>query len=169
MSRDMVLTDTEVNRLFRVAKFSNSDEGHTLDESKFSLSLQSEDGRDRFLFDFSRSSIVLRYKFQMRANRMFPLLRLDLGGPFHDNPDIEIECPENDPFRQVHPQCIGKHFEIGEPHIHYYREGFEDSWAYPVPSSFKNLDDVFQTYMDFMELCNVVKRPNVRRSLDEFL
>lgn len=101
MSRDMVLTDAEVNRLFRVAKFSNSDEGHTLAESKFSLSLQSEDGRDRFLFDFSRSSIVLRYKFQMRVDCMFPLLRLGLGGRFHDNPDIEIEYPENDPFRQV--------------------------------------------------------------------
>ena len=169
MSKDVVLTNAEANRLFHVSKFYNTNESHTLSESKFSLSLLSEDGRDRFMFDFSSSSIVLRYKLQIRANRMFPLLRLDLGGSFHDNPNQEVECAEDDPFRIIHHQCIGKHFEIGEPHIHYYREGFEDSWAYPVPSSFKDLSDIYQTYVDFMHLCNVVKRPNIRRSLDEFL
>lgn len=169
MSRDAILTDAEANRLFRVAKISNSEEEHTLAEPRFSLGLQSIDCRDKFLFDFSRSSIVLKYKLQLRADRLFPLIRLDMGGSFHDNPHQEIECVEDDPFRNVHANCIGKHFEIGEPHIHYYREGFEDSWAYPVPSSFKDLNDTFQTYLDFMELCNVIKRPSVRRSLDEFL
>ena len=169
MPRDMVLTGDEVNRLFRIEKFSNSKEEHTLAESKFSSTLQSADCRDKFTFDFSRSSIVLRYKLQLRAERMYPLVRLDLGGRFHDNPNQEIECAEDDPFGNVHANCIGKHFEIGEPHIHYYREGFEDSWAYPVPSSFRDLNDIYQTYLDFMELCNVVKRPNIRRSLDEFL
>ena len=168
MSKDVVLTNSEANRLFHVLKFSNTNESHTLSESRFSLGLQSEDGRDKFIFDFSSSSIVLRYKLQIRANRVFPLLRLDLGGSFHDNPYQEVECPEDDPFKEIHLQCIGKHFEIGEPHIHYYREGFE-GWAYPVPSSFKDLSDIYRTYVDFMKLCNVVKQPNIRRSLDEFL
>ena len=99
MSKDVVLTNSEANRLFHVLKFSNTNESHTLSESRFSLGLQSEDGRDKFIFDFSSSSIVLRYKLQIRANRVFPLLRLDLGGSFHDNPYQEVECPEDDPFK----------------------------------------------------------------------
>ena len=101
MSKDVVLTNSEANRLFHVLKFSNTNESHTLSESRFSLGLQSEDGRDKFIFDFSSSSIVLRYKLQIRANRVFPLLRLDLGGSFHDNPYQEVECPEDDPFKEI--------------------------------------------------------------------
>lgn len=78
------------------------------------------------------------------------MLRLDVGGSFHRNPDAEIECLPEDPFRDIHGSCIGRYFEIGEPHIHYYREGFGDSWAYPVDGLFSDIGDVHNTFEEYL-------------------
>lgn len=64
------------------------------------------------------------------------LLRLDINGPPHTNPDGE---------------------EISSNHLHIYREGFEDSWAIPIPSNiFKNTTDLVQILIEFLEYCKVV-------------
>lgn len=163
------LSDKEVLRLFREEKVSRSAKIHTLSEPRFSIDLVSRYGSDSFMLDFSRTRVVFSYKYQLRAENRFPIVRLDYGGSFHDNPVQDCECSEEDPFAAIHPSCVGRHFAIGEPHIHYYREGYEDSWAYPVPDSFTNLEDMRKTFEDFMVFCNVTGKPVIGGSLDEFL
>ena len=50
--------------------------------------------------------------------------------------------------------------EICAPHLHLYREGYEDKWAYPLSSdNFSNPEDVFLTLEQFMNYCNIIKKP----------
>ena len=88
--------------------------------AKVTVDLLSLDEREAFLLDVSRASIKLeRLVLQLRARLVtVVLVRLDLNGAGHRNPDdAELPCP----------------------HIHLYREGYHDKWAFHVPS------DIFQT------------------------
>jgi len=76
---------------------------------------------------------------------VIPLIRLDLGGAPHRNPDDE---------------------EISTPHLLIYKEGFGTKWAYTAPvDKFTDLDDVWQTYEDFIQYCNITKKPNMEKEL----
>lgn len=73
------------------------------------------------------------------------LARLDFGGRPHRNPD---------------------HTRVASPHLHLYREGYADKWAFPVPvGRFANVADAWRTLEDFMQFCNVVEPPIIRRGL----
>lgn len=73
------------------------------------------------------------------------LARLDFGGAPHRNPDGE---------------------EIGSPHLHLYREGYGDKWAFPVPDHhFANPNDPWLALQDFMRFCNIVEPPVIRQGL----
>lgn len=113
---------------------------------KVMIPLISWDRREQFQLDLYRSQISLARKtFQNRARRVVVLVRLDTGGPPHRNPDDE---------------------EIPSPHLHIYREGYGDKWAFPVPSAhFANLTDTWQTLQDFMQYCTIAEPPNIRREL----
>ena len=108
--------------------------------------LVSTDRKEQFLLDLRRGRIDLRKgTYQNRGRQVAVLARLDFGGAPHRNPDGE---------------------EVGSPHLHLYREGYGDRWAYPVPGSdFPSLDDPWQTLTDFMRFCNVVQPPVIRRGL----
>lgn len=110
------------------------------------LPLQSADQREQFLLDLSRGRIDLRkVKMQNRGRQVVVLVRLDLGGAPHRNPDDE---------------------EIPAPHLHIYREGYGDKWAVPVPADrFGNLADIWQTLSDFMGYCNITQPPRIQRGL----
>lgn len=113
---------------------------------KLTIPLQSNDGKEHFLLDINRGRIDLRkVKYQNRARQVVVLVRLDLGGSTHRNPDGE---------------------EIPCPHLHIYREGYGDKWAIPVPvDSFTDLTDLWQTLEDFMRYCNITQPPNINRGL----
>jgi len=54
------------------------------------------------------------------------------------------------------------------PHIHLYREGYGDKWAYPVDlTRFGRMSDLFLTLSDFMEYCNIVEQPVINRVLTQ--
>ena len=110
------------------------------------IPLVSTDRREPFLLDLRRSRIDLaKSTYQNRARQIAVLVRLDLGARPHRNPDGE---------------------EIGSPHLHVYREGFGDKWAYPPPTDrFANLEDPWRTLQDFMQSCRVVEPPVIRRGL----
>jgi hypothetical protein len=110
------------------------------------LPLQSADKRDQFLLDLSRGRTdLLKVKMQYRARQVVVLVRLDLGGAPHRNPDDE---------------------EIGVPHLHLYREGFGDKWAMLLPAeTFRNPTDVWTTFEDFLRFCNIIRPPHVERGL----
>ena len=108
--------------------------------------LVSADRSESFHLDISRGRIDLaRGKFQNRARTTIVLARVDIGGAPHRNPDDE---------------------EIACPHLHIYREGYGDRWAYALPAdSFKNPLYHWQTLIDFMRYCNVTRPPEFDRGL----
>jgi MoaA/NifB/PqqE/SkfB family radical SAM enzyme len=110
------------------------------------LPLTSMDKREDFLLDITRMQInVAKVNYQNRARQVVILMRLDLGGSPHRNPDGEI---------------------IPCPHLHIYREGYGDKWAFPlVEGKFENLSNLFETLQDFMAECNIVEAPKMQGGL----
>lgn len=110
------------------------------------LELLSADKREKFILDLSRGRVeIRRVKMQNRARNTVVLARLDLNGRTHTNPDDQ---------------------EIATPHLHLYREGHGDKWAFPVPpDKFTNLDDIWATLHDFMRFCNITIPPIIKRDL----
>lgn len=108
-----------------------------------SLPLVSQDRAESFSLDIRRGGIDLKKgTYQNRAMQIYVLVRLDYGGAPHRNPD-------------------GK--EIRSPHLHIYREGFGDKWAYEIPTEiFPQIEDPWQTLQNFMEYCNIIEPPNIR-------
>lgn len=104
------------------------------------IPLSSLDQREVFRLDVRRGGIALqKTTLQNRGRRTVVLVRLDLGGQRHRNPDGQV---------------------VDSAHIHVYREGYGDKWAIPLPSEqFKNIDDTRQVIEDFMTFCNITEPP----------
>jgi len=86
--------------------------------------------KDKFIFDINRKGQynINKCTYQTRYKKSVRLLRLDLEGPPHDNPDgTTVECP----------------------HIHIYREGYDLSWAFALP-------DIIDTNSEDLIQCNLV-------------
>ena len=145
---DIILTQVEADVLIAAEKH-RSDEGHhqfPMRGESLSVPLHSADRRENFLLDLSRGRIDLRkVKMQNRGRQVVVLVRLDLGGAPHRNPDDE---------------------EIPAPHLHLYREGFGDKWAVPLPHDrFRNPVDGWATFEDFLQFCNITRPPHIQREL----
>lgn len=113
---------------------------------RLAIPVTSLDKREIFMLDVTRAQVKLtKATFQNRARQVIILMRLDIDGPPHRNPDNqEIPCP----------------------HLHVYREGFGDKWAVPVPiDKYANINDLFSTFEAFMKHCNITQPPNVQRKL----
>ena len=94
---------------------------------RIAIPLTSVDKRENFMLDVTRAHIKFtKATFQNRAPAAIVLLRLDLDGPPHLNPDGE---------------------EIPCPHLHIYRQDFGDKWAIPAPvDKFPDPQDLFSTF-----------------------
>lgn len=113
---------------------------------RLAIPLTSLDKRENFMLDVTRSQIKLtKATYQNRVRQAIILMRLDLDGPPHRNPDdMEIPCP----------------------HLHIYREGFGDKWAIPAPVAFyPDPADLFSTFQAFMRHCNITVPPDVQMGL----
>lgn len=141
---EIVLTQTEADALLAM-------ERHRADDSTYDypglggsirIPLLSPDKREQFMLDVTRSQINLaKGTYQNRARSVVILARLDFGGQPHRNPDD---------------------VEVLSPHLHLYREGFGDKWAYPLPADvFSNVADRWQTLQDFMRFVNVTRAPDI--------
>lgn len=84
------------------------------------------------------SQMTLQERFE--TNEI--LLRLDIDGPPHANPDGTV---------------------VPTPHLHIYREGYDDKWAFAVPP---DLDiaagDPAQVLINFLVYCGVSPVPPVQ-------
>jgi hypothetical protein len=111
------------------------------------LQLKSEDGRESFIVDVNRKGRIKISKctYQERYQVVEILLRLDIDGPPHDNPDgTTVPCP----------------------HLHIYKEGFADKWAFPVnPTAFMDTCHLVTTLKDFLEYCKVKDIPPIQGEL----
>lgn len=108
--------------------------------------LHTNDKRERFHFDVTRGRLALtKISHNVRVRTAVPLVRLDINGAPHTNPDGS---------------------KVGRSHLHLYREGFADAWAVDVdPSIFQDVDDLQQTLRDFVKYCNIQDLPTVNFSL----
>lgn len=145
---DMHLTQAEADALIAMEKHrvTEAPSDFPMGGQSLVLALQSADKREQFMLDLRRARIDLRkVKMQNRGRQVVVLVRLDLGGAPHRNPD-DVEVPA--------------------PHLHIYREGFGDKWAVAVPAElFRNIDDVWATLEDFLRFCNISQPPHIERGL----
>jgi hypothetical protein len=142
------LTQAEADALIAMEKHRANEERHDFPMGGVSLvlPLQSPDKREQFLLDLSRGRIDLaKVKMQNRGRQIVVLVRLDLAGSPHRNPDGE---------------------EVPCPHLHVYREGFGDKWAVPVPPDrFPDPSDLWATLQHFLAYCNITRPPHIERGL----
>lgn len=142
------LPQADADELLAMDKVAGSSEtyGFPAPGERLSLVLTSVDQRETFAVDVNRASIALsKCTFNGRARTTIVLARLDLGGAPHRNPDgVEMPCP----------------------HLHLYREGFGDKWAFPVPAdAFTDLDSLRTTCDEFLTYFNVIEPPTIARDL----
>ena len=109
------------------------------------IPLKSKDKKEDFLLDIQRGKIsLLKTTLQNRGKKVFVLVRLDIGGSAHRNPDME---------------------EIPCPHIHIYKEGFGDKWAIPIPPEIKISDNSWDVLEAFYKYCNIIDPPKFHKEL----
>jgi hypothetical protein len=103
---------------------------------RLTIPLISADRREAFTLDVTRGRIKFtKATYQNRARQAVILMRLDLDGPLHRNPDGE---------------------EIACPHLHIYREGYGDKWAMPAPADkYPDTGNLLSTFEAFMRHCNI--------------
>ena len=145
---EIEITQVEADHLMAMEKRCQEDKDWIFPNpgERLSIPLVSLDKRENFVLDVTRVRIKLtKATYQNRARAAIILLRLDLGGAPHRNPDgEEIECP----------------------HLHLYREGFGDKWAMRLPADlYSDPSDLFASFLAFMKQCRVVELPRVRRGL----
>jgi hypothetical protein len=113
---------------------------------RLAIPLTSVDKRESFMLDVTRAQIkVTKATYQNRARQAIILMRVDIDGPPHRNPDgMDIPCP----------------------HLHIYREGYADRWATSLPlDRYPDPTNLFSTFEAFMQHCNVTLPPQVTLGL----
>jgi hypothetical protein len=102
------------------------------------------DGRQAFVFNVYRSRLTLSKCFyNKRVRGGDNLVRVCLGATQkHRNPDSAV---------------------ISGSHIHLYREGYDDRWAFPLPPAMAAcLNNPTDMLMSFMAYCNVTNCPQMQ-------
>lgn len=144
-----MITDIEAERLLRLLKELVVNRPIAFPPLKAFVTLEAvaPGTNEQFQIDIVRKTLhVRKCTYQTRHKKSVPLLRVDIGGPPHTNPDgVEIPCP----------------------HIHVYKENYEDKWAYPLHMHMNtDPDDLVQVLIDFLEYNNVTNPPNVIRQVE---
>lgn len=156
-----MLTQAEADGLIAMPKERARDENYNFPQPGAILTIPiiSANKRDTFLIDVNRGKIRLtKCSYQERYRVTVVLLRLDIDGSPHPNPEVQtVPVSYLTPYNGVIIPC---------PHIHLYVEGFMDKWAIPAPlEKFPRTDDLYLTFMDFLKYCNVIKPPLIQRRL----
>jgi hypothetical protein len=146
---DVNLLQAEADALIAMEKFRTDTKlwNWPNPSERVTIPLMSADKRESFILDITRARIkVTKATYQNRARQAIVLMRLDLDGPPHTNPDgQEILCP----------------------HLHVYREGFGTKWAFPLPSSYPQppAADLLTMCSAFMVDCRIVDPPEFQEGL----
>jgi hypothetical protein len=105
--------------------------------------LADPNGRETFLLDVWRGTLRLtKLRFQNRVRTIVVLARLDVDGAPHTNPDGN---------------------RLPGTHLHLFKEGYDDKWAYLVDSKiFTTLSDPSTTFQEFCAFCKIESVPAVQ-------
>ena len=136
-----MLTQAEANTLIAMKKtFVNTSTITITPGSDETYDLIEDNGREQFMLDIWRGTIRLsKVKYQARGRKTIVLVRLDIDGAPHTNPD-------------------GK--KIAGTHLHLYQEGYEDKWAYQIdPKDFGDITNIRRVFEDFCRYCNIENIP----------
>ena len=142
-----MLTQNEADGLISIPKrFISSNPISIPPGEDESHELTSYDNREKFLLDVWRGTIRLsKVKLQTRTQTIYVLVRLDIDGSPHTNPDGQ---------------------KIGGTHLHLYKEGYGDKWARAVdPKEFQNLSSIKQAFEDFLRYCNITESPAFQENI----
>lgn len=96
--------------------------------------------REEFHLHMRRGrKVTTQVTLQERYETNEILLRLDMDGPTHANPDGTL---------------------VPTPHLHIYQEGYDDKWAYSIPSDLDiSKGDPVQILINFLRYCGVMPIP----------
>ena len=145
---DIEITQAEADSLIAMEKLFVDENDWTFPAAgqRIELALTSLDKRENFMLTVTRAQIKLtKASYQNRVRQAIVLMRLDLDGPPHRNPDeTEIPCP----------------------HLHIYREGFGDKWAMAAPTGrYANTLDLFSSCEAFLQHCNITGASKMQKGL----
>ncbi|WNY24835.1 DUF6978 family protein [Methanolapillus millepedarum] len=142
----MTLTDEEANHLIKMDKMYVGNKVYPFPE-RLSIPLCSTDRKVEFILDIAAGNVKLsKSKFQNRVYKNIVLMRIDLDGNPHRNPNGEI---------------------IPCPHLHCYKEGCVDRWATPLPKIFTGPSDPFKTLQEFMNHCHIILKPEFENEFEK--
>lgn len=138
-----VLTQKEADAFLKTEKVRISHTAETFPEpgeKPITFDLKASQGSEKFLLDITRGRIKsCKCTYQNRVRKRIILARLDIEGRPHCNPDSEL---------------------VNCPHIHLYREGHMDKWAWPAEDILGILPPkLIDIYNRFCEFCTIVKPP----------
>jgi len=155
-----MLTQSEADALIKMSKKRFSDDQYTFPSpgEKLALPLVSENGREQFKLYIYRGKIRLtKCNYTELGRDIVVLVRLDVGGSPHSNPDGPAPLPFLEPYASQEMEC---------PHLHLYVEGYAARWAIPAPVDiFTAPKDLGRTMDEFFSYCNVIEPPIVQRTL----
>jgi hypothetical protein len=152
-----MLTQSAADALIKLPKIKNSDDSYAFPfpGDFLKIPIISQDEQENFLIDISRGRILLtQCTYQERYQTVIILIRLDVDGPPHTNPEVVyVPLPYLTPYNGQIIDC---------PHLHLYVEGFMDKWAIPAPNDeFPDTTNLYKTLQDFFQYCNVVETPKI--------
>lgn len=134
-----MLTQDEIDMMIEELKWIKEKDviGFPNFDHKLTYELESEFNPKSYLLDANRKGSLdpmkISYQFRFRASNV--IIRLDLNGPPHTNPDST---------------------EVGRNHIHIAREGYNARWAYALPDDvLNNSDDLIDIFKWFLSRCNI--------------
>lgn len=145
---ETALTQYEANALIKMNKIPINNDLIELPDfgGATEIFLQSQDKQEKFILNYRKGRIdISKRNHHFRGRKVIGLSRLCLDGKPHRNPDKKL---------------------IGPRHLHLYREGYDLKWAFKIPKKdFPDLDNSYNTLLDFLKYLHVVKNPNFNRSL----
>ena len=135
-----MLPQKEADRLMKILKKIKQPELFQFPKQgdKASIEIVSDNNRKEFPTSVNRGGIEpmkASYNMRYRSSDNAILYRLDINCPPHKNPDGE---------------------QVPSPHLHIYREGFNDDYALPAPAELSGSNDPCEALMDFLEYCNIM-------------
>lgn len=140
-----MISEKEFNQLMDLEKVLEDESPIILPNNggKITRIIKSFCEKEDFILNIERGKINLsKVKYQSRYKKTNTILvRIDTNGPRHQNPDGQyINCP----------------------HIHIYKEGYGDRWAYKLDENiFSDINNLAALLNDFLKYFNVNKVPNI--------
>lgn len=166
-----MLTNSEARYLINVEKVleNPNDSEIDLNNDKIKLDLISLDAPDYRFFIQIYNNKKIQFKVSLHHQEStinIGLLRIDFKGR-HQNPEsIKPSLP--DEFHKY----VGKFFDINEPHVHIFVEGYKPlSWALPLlefpfqTKEINNIDDFNSVIINFTQAINLISQLSIQQSI----